>query len=471
MSRHIRKKSSAPGYHHGKVSAVVRNIITSLAIPSVLTACAPAPHIDSNLGHLAGANRNTILFVKPRSKHAGEEQAEPGEPENDAETSSSSFSPANKYIPVPSDIPIFEKLLSKYRISDGIQTPEPKGQTLVVGKHQTPQPIKLSPPLSIKSLQDGIWDRMRKRLMLTAIEHESVRAEVDKIRRSPGAVNFLSKRAEPFLFYIVDEIERRGLPMDLAMVPMVESAFDANAISPKDAAGIWQIIPGTAVENGLKLAAGYDGRYDVYASTKAALKHLSRLQGLFGGDWLLALAAYNAGEGAVQRAIQANQKAGRGTEFWQLDLPAETKAYVPKILALSRVVADPDAHGLKLRKISPLPYLARVEVNSSAPLAQAVASTGMNWEEFNGLNPAFKPDVTPSPPFNVLLPLEKAQVLAANLPGAKLMAVRKYVVKQGETLSVIAKKEGVPPLKLAEWNGLKSGSRVRPGQELVILPV
>jgi membrane-bound lytic murein transglycosylase D len=313
---------------------------------------------------------------------------------------------------------------------------------------------------------------VRKHLMLTAYEHESIQAEVDKIKRSPGTLNFISKRAEPFLFYVVDEIDRRGLPMDLAMVPMVESAFEPTAISPKQAAGIWQFIPGTATNNGLRLVEGYDGRYDLYAATKAALKYLSHLQGLFGGDWLLALAAYNAGEGCVQRAIQVNQKAGLGTSFWDLNLPAETKAYVPKVLALSRVIADPATHGVTLRKISTLPYLARVEVqNTTVPLAETVAGLGMSWEEFYGQNPAFKPDVVPSTSFNLLLPLDKAQMLVANMQGSKLIAARKYVVKKGETLTVIAKQQGVTALKLAEWNGLQADSRVKPGQELIIYPV
>ena len=168
----------------------------------------------------------------------------------------------------------------------------------------------------------------------------------------------------------------------------------------------------------------------------------------------------------------ANQKAGLGTSFWDLSLPAETKAYVPKVLALSRVIADPGMHGVVLRKISTLPYLARVEVQgSSVPLSETLAGLGISWDEFYSTNPAFKPDIVAAAPFNLLLPLEKAQMLAANLPGARLIAARKYVVKKGETLTVIAKQQGVPPLKLAEWNGLKADSRVKPGQELIIYPV
>ncbi len=469
MSRRIKKNPNALGLRNANgLARQVRGILTSLAIPTILTACAPAPHIHSSSSQTAGSAK-TILYVTPRGKGVGGESVAMDESAKDSGTS-----PANQYVPLSSDVSIFEKILQKYQIP-----PDPSNVGLKVKPAATTakgksrfQSAALSPPLSPASLKDGIWERMRKRLMLTGIEQERIAAEVDKIKRSPGALDFLSKRAEPFLFYIVDEIERRGLPMDLAMVPMVESGFQPAAVSPKQAAGIWQFIPGTATDYGLKLVDGYDGRYDIYASTKAALKYLSRLQGLFSGDWLLALAAYNAGEGAVQRAMQANQKAGLGTSFWDLDLPAETKAYVPKILALSRVVADPAAHGLSLRKISPLPYLARVEVNGeAAQLAQAVSGAGMSWEEFYGLNPAFKSDVAPGASFNLLLPLDKAQMLAANLPGAKLIAARKYVVKKGETLVVIAKQQGVPPLKLAEWNGLKTDSRVKAGQELIILPV
>jgi len=456
------------------VARQVRGIITSLTIPTILTACAPAPHVGHD--HAENSTGNSVLFVGATGKTG--ESATSSTPVADeiyrkANAPFASVSPADQYIPLSSDISIFEKVLSKYRVG-----PEPQAQKqgkkeklAASKKSKALPPAELAPVVSFKSSKDGIWERVRKRLMLTAYEHDSVMAEVDKIRRSPGAVHFLSKKAEPFLFFIVDEIERRGLPMDLALVPMVESAFQPAAVSPKDAAGIWQFIPGTAANYGLRLVDGYDGRYDIYASTKAALKYLSKLQGQFGGDWLLALAAYNAGEGAVQRAIATNQKAGLGTSFWELNLPAETKAYVPKILALSRVIADPQSHGVNLHKINSLPYLARVEINTQVQLGQAVAGMGMSWDEFYGLNPAFKPDVAAAPPYNLLLPLDKAQMLVATLQGSRLVAARKYVVKKGETLGVIAKQEGVPPLKLAEWNGLKADSRVKPGQELIIYPV
>jgi membrane-bound lytic murein transglycosylase D len=470
MGRRVKNNSPAVMRRNNKsLGRLVRSILSSLAIPTLMTACAPVPHIDPGSGHLSVGSGRTILYVGSGRKHADmEAEAETSE---GATPYQGGVSLAEQYGPPAPNFPPAGKLTSKHRAFRDVQF-SAKWQFSGFGKLRSSQTASLNPPPMVKMPKDGIWDRVRKHLMLTAYEHESIQAEVDKIKRSPGTLNFISKRAEPFLFYVVDEIDRRGLPMDLAMVPMVESAFEPTAVSPKQAAGIWQFIPGTATNNGLRLVDGYDGRYDLYAATKAALKYLSHLQGLFGGDWLLALAAYNAGEGCVQRAIQANQKAGLGTSFWDLNLPAETKAYVPKVLALSRVIADPATHGVSLRKISILPYLARVEVQTTTvPLAETVAGLGMSWEEFYGQNPAFKPDVVPGTSFNLLLPLDKAQMLVASLQGSKLIAARKYVVKKGETLTVIAKQQGVTALKLAEWNGLQTDSRVKPGQELIIYPV
>ena len=466
MGRRIENNKSAPVQRDTKrLARLVRSIFTSLAIPSILTACAPVPSINSESGHSVSSGGKTILYVGSGNKLSDrEEKLEAGGGDTGL------VSPDFVGPPAPSSLLVANGASKKPASRHG-HTGN-KRQHYALEKGRDTHSADSGSSSYVKVSKDGLWDRLRRHLMLTGYEHESIQTEVEKIKRSPGTLGFISKQAEPFLFYVVDEIERRGLPMDLAMVPMVESAFQPTAVSPKQAAGIWQFIPGTATNNGLRLVDGYDGRYDIYAATKAALKYLSHLQGLFGGDWLMALAAYNAGEGCVQRAILANQKAGLGTSFWDLSLPAETKAYVPKVLALSRVIADPGMHGVVLRKISTLPYLARVEVQgTSVPLSETLAGLGISWDEFYSTNPAFKPDVVAAAPFNLLLPLEKAQMLAANLPGARLIAARKYVVKKGETLTVIAKQQGVTALKLAEWNGLQADSRVKPGQELIIYPV
>ena len=323
-----------------------------------------------------------------------------------------------------------------------------------------------------KNFKDGIWQRIRERLALEEVTHERIDEQIDHLRRHPGYLTTLSQRAEPYLHYIVELIDQRGLPMDMVIVPMVESAFQPLAVSPKEAAGLWQFIPTTGQQRGLTLADGYDGRYDIHASTKAALNHLSYLNKLFNGDWLLALAAYNAGEGTVKRAIEANQKEALGTTFWDLKLPAETQAYVPKILALSRVISDPKTYQVKLRKINNAPQLVRVVVKPEVNLADAIMVTGMVAEDFYRFNPAFKPDVPPpAQTYNLLLPLDKAEVLVDNLAGTQLMAPRKVIVKKGETLATIAQRHGVSHLKLAQWNKLSGKTVLKTGQQLIVYPV
>jgi membrane-bound lytic murein transglycosylase D len=224
------------------------------------------------------------------------------------------------------------------------------------------------------------------------------------------------------------------------------------------------------VEHGLTVSETYDGRYDVQASTRAALSYFKRLIGLFKGDWLLALAAYNCGEGAVQRAIATNQKAGKGTSFWDLNLPAETEAYVPKIIALARVFALPESFAKNTRQVNKTPLLAAVELSPTVRLIDAVAASGLSPEEFLRLNPAFKSDGPPGQSYNVMLPVDKAQILAANLPGAKFLGTKTIVVKKGETLALLAKRHGIPKVRLAQLNGLTPQTPLTPGQELIVFP-
>ncbi len=341
-----------------------------------------------------------------------------------------------------------------------------------------------------------LWGRVRGRLALTDVEHARIEEQIDYLKRNPGYLYLFSQRAKPFLHYLVEQIDRRGLPMDLVMVPMVESAFEPTAVSPKEAAGLWQIIPTTGQERGLLLADGYDGRFDIHYSTEAALDYLRDLNTLFNGDWLLALAAYNAGPGAVREAI----KAGAGTPpptplvetqpaialampvsvvaevkpqspYWGLKLPKETQDYVPRILALSRIVANPEAYGLQLPAISNQPYLFRVDVAPEVRIPDALAVTGIPTDEFFRFNPGFKPGVEPPPrAYKLLLPWEQAQNLAANVPGTRLVAANRYTVKKGETLTIIAKRHGVPSQQLAQWNRLSVDSVLRAGQQLLVYP-
>ena len=369
------------------------------------------------------------------------------------------------------------KILAKNRLIERLRRQRGKGaaQPAAVadaGPVMGPKPWKGKPLRLGKVNREGLWSQVRNNLILASVEHDRVQSQIDDFRRHPGRVSYLTRKAEPFLSHIVGEIGRRGLPVDLLIVPMVESGFEPTAVSPKAAAGLWQIIPSTGVENGLTVTEEYDGRYDVHASTRAALTYFQRLIGLFKGDWLLALAAYNCGEGAVQRAIAANARAGKGTSFWELHLPAETQAYVPKIVALARLIADPQTAGLPSRKVVPSTELASVELGAQVRLADAVAAAGIPPDEFFRLNPAFKPDVEPPRrAYNIMLPVDKAQIVAKNVPGAKFVGTKTIVAKKGDTLTRLAKRHGVPPVKLAEWNGLEPNSTLTPGQELLVYPV
>lgn len=320
---------------------------------------------------------------------------------------------------------------------------------------------------------DPGWHQFRDRSVLAAVQHERVDAVIAEFKSKPGTFEFLTKRAEPFLPYLMAEIERRHLPPDLVLVPMVESAFDPSAVSGKQAAGLWQFMPSTGLQYGLSQADGYDGRFDIHAATGAAFAHFKHLLSVFKNDWLLALAAYNVGEGGVQRAIEANAKANLGTTFWDLNLPAETRAYVPKIVALARILAEPEANGFRPRPVKSAATLARIEFAPEIKMTDVIAASGMSQEDMLKLNPAFKPEaVLPAGKrYSLLLPYDRAENLANNLAGTKFLAARWIVVKKGDTLSVLAKRHGVPETKLVEWNGLKPRQRLKEGQELVVLPV
>jgi membrane-bound lytic murein transglycosylase D len=356
-------------------------------------------------------------------------------------------------------------------------------------------------------ISKDLWGRMRGRLALADVEHPRIDERIDHLKRNPGYVNLFVQRAQPYLYYIVEHIDRNRLPMDLALVPMVESAFEPTAVSHKAAAGLWQIIPTTGQEWGLMLAEGYDGRLDIHTSTDVALRYLRYLNKLFGGDWLLALAAYNAGPRAVQEAIKAHANQPPPTPatvlvethpaivralalagfarpvavpaappqpqslFWSLKLPRETQDYVPRIAALARIVANPGAHGVNLQAIANQPYLYRVDLTPEIKVFDSVTAAGIPIEDFSRFNPGFKPGVEPpAHAYKLLLPREQAQNLVANAPGARLLAPSRHTVQKGETLDMIAKRHGVPSQQLAQWNGLSGKGRLKAGQQLVIYP-
>lgn len=338
-----------------------------------------------------------------------------------------------------------------------------KPQTDVAGV-ATAEPAAATEPTDL-------WQRMRARFVLDGYDHARVSPHLEWYARHPSYIDRVSERAEPFLHLIVEEVERRDMPGEIALLPVVESAFQPFAYSHGRAAGIWQFIPGTGRQYGLKQNWWYDGRRDVLAATRAALDYLEDLHQRFDGDWLLALAAYNSGEGTVQRAVRRNQAKGLPTTFWYLDLPRETESYVPKLLAISAIVATPESYDLALPSIVDEPRLQVVDVGGQIDLALAADMAGMEIEALYQLNPGFNRWATdPDGPHQLLLPVENSeafQARLAELPTDQRLQWERYRIRSGDSLIAIAKRYRTTPDMLRRVNDL-SGNTIVAGRHLLI---
>ena len=316
-----------------------------------------------------------------------------------------------------------------------------------------------------------LWDRIRQGFELPNQQNVRIEKEADWFGRHQAYLDRVSERAQPYLHYIVNQVQQRGMPSEIALLPVVESAFQPYAYSSGRAAGIWQFIPGTGRRYGLKLNWWYDGRRDIMASTQAALDYLQYLHDTFNGDWLLALAAYNSGEGTVQKAIRANQRRHKPTDYWSLHLPRETEQYVPRLLALRDIVADPQEQGIILKTIADEPYLTAVKIDSQLDLATAAKMAEMDLDELHQLNPGFNRWATaPDGPHLLLVPLDKAAIFATNvaeLPPEDRVHWVRHRVRGGETLSEIASRYRTTVKVVADLNKIK-GHLIRRGQYLII---
>ncbi len=325
-------------------------------------------------------------------------------------------------------------------------------------------------PPSLPAPSD-LFERIRDGFVLSEVDHPSIDKEESWYARHPMYLDRTFKRGERYLYHIVSEIEARNMPMELALLPVVESAFNPVAYSRARASGLWQFIPGTGRRYGLKQNWYYDGRRDVLAATTAALDYLEFLVTEVNGDWLLAIAAYNTGEANVARAIRRNLEAGKPTDFFSLKLPRETRAYVPKLLAMRRIVADPTGHGLEFAPIANQPFFEKVDVAGQIDLNVAAELAGLSKEELLALNPAFNHWVTdPDGPHYLLVPVAKAESFAtavAALPPDERVRVVYHRVRKGDTLGEIADRYGVSVAALRASNKIR-GSIIYPGQDLLV---
>lgn len=316
-----------------------------------------------------------------------------------------------------------------------------------------------------------VWERASAKFQLDIPDVDRVNAQRRWYLKHPEYMSRVVKRAKPFLFYIAEEIEKRDMPMELVLLPIVESAFDPFAYSHGRAAGMWQFIPGTGKRFGMDQTWWYDGRRDVIASTQGALDYLTYLNKMFDGNWLHALAAYNSGEGRVMRAIKANKRAGKPTDFFSLNLPKETRAYVPKLLALADILKHKDEYAFNWPEVENVPVIDVVDTGSQVDLAFAADLAGISLKELHGLNPGFNRWATsPDGPHRLVLPIDKADSFAsalANIDKKERLNWVRHTVKSGDSLSKIAQQYHTTVKVIKQVNEL-DGPMIRVGQAIMV---
>ncbi len=327
--------------------------------------------------------------------------------------------------------------------------PEPEAEVTTVGE---PEPSA--------EYQD-LWEKIGANLNLPRhLDHRSVKGRLAWYAKNQEYLDRVSERSRPYLHHIVTEVEKRGMPLELALLPIVESAFHPFAYSRSHASGIWQFIPSTGKIFGLKQNWWYDGRRDIVAATRAALDYLEKLNRDFDGDWLLALAAYNTGERNVARAIRRNRNAGKQTDFFSLRLPRETRGYVPSLLAVAELVANPEQHDIVWQPVADQAYFAQVDTREQIDLALAAELAGMTMDELYTLNPGFNRWATdPRGPHRLLVPVDREQAFTEKLAGLSAeqrMNWANHEIKRGETLAVIAARHRTAVDSLKSVNNLRS---------------
>ncbi|MDH4109364.1 MAG: LysM peptidoglycan-binding domain-containing protein [Gammaproteobacteria bacterium] len=356
------------------------------------------------------------------------------------------------------------------------------GASLSIGtSHARPVPpedrlwLTLEDYQEVPALPGTAWndllEQLRRNFELDSVMNARVQAELDWFLKHPEYLDRVFTRAQRYLPYIVAELERRKLPMELALLPIVESAFDPFAYSHGRAAGLWQLIPGTARRFGVRQNWWYDGRRDVVDSTRAALDYLAALHELMEGDWLLAVASYNSGEGNVLRAVKSNRKAGKPADFWNLRLSKETSAYVPRLMALVEIVREPEAHGITLPSLVDEPQFVAVEIEGQVDLALAAELAGLDLDTLSAYNAGVNRWATdPGGPHRLILPAghdEGFALALAEIPPNERVRWQRHKVRNGETLSEIADKYHTTIAEVKAANNIR-GNIIRAGDHLMI---
>lgn len=320
---------------------------------------------------------------------------------------------------------------------------------------------------------EDLWQRVRDGLQLQdELIGANPRIEQQRLWyvSNGKVISAAAERSEPYLYFIIEQLEANNMPLELALLPIIESSYNPYAYSRSHASGLWQFIPSTGRNFNLKQTQWYDGRRDVMASTQAAIRYLQRLNTMFNGDWLLSLAAYNAGEGTVMRAMERNQKRGLPTDYWNLQLPGETMNYVPKLLALSELLMSPKAYGVSFTPVANEPYFEVVELKQRVNLRKLASLSEITEDELKQLNPAFKKNITLDGPQALLVPVDKLEDFTLSLQSLDKQpasAWAQHTVRSGDNLWGIASRYSLSVSSLKELNNLRSNN-LRIGQTLVV---
>ena len=319
---------------------------------------------------------------------------------------------------------------------------------------------------------DGdLWARIKDGYELPDVKSPYTATHEEWYASRPDYMKRMVERSQRYMFHIVEEVQKRGMPTEIALLPMIESAFNPQAYSRSKASGIWQFMPATGKHFGLQQNWWADNRRDVTAATNAALDYLQKLHGMF-GSWDLALAAYNAGEGTVQRAIDKNRKQGLPTNYLSLNLPPETRNYVPKLQAVKNIITDPEKYGLSIAAMPNRPYFARVTTPKQIDAKLAAQLAEISYEEFSALNPSYNRPVITSTgeKHQLLLPIWAAERFANNLASydKPLSNWQTYNAKRGERVDNIAKRFGTNASDLRAVNSLSSSGKLRSPQTMLV---
>jgi membrane-bound lytic murein transglycosylase D len=350
------------------------------------------------------------------------------------------------------------------------QAVTPQAAATVEPETQAPAPIREALIVAPEASAGDLWQRIRNGYAMKELESPLIKRHEKWYASHPDYVLRMTERGRRYLFYIAEEVERRGMPMEIALLPMIESAFNPGANSIASASGIWQFIPSTGRHFGMEQNWWHDGRRDIIGATNGALDYLQKLHDQF-GDWELALAAYNCGENSVARAQAKNQKRHKPTDYLHLKLPRETRNYVPKLLAIKNIVKDPARFGLVLSEIPDESYFEAVATPQHIDVKVAAELAGISMEEFMALNPSHNRPVILQDSNNVLLlPVDKVETFRSNLAktNQRLVSWQPYESKKGEHFEQIAEHFGLTLAELREANGLSKYATESNGQTLLV---